>query len=171
MGRRLPLGLIISVVLAAACSGDAGVAPTSSTTPPMVNTTSTTEPQRTTTTTTESEPCLIDFCVIYTLAEGSMWSDGLPVTSADLVFTHEQGIHASVPVADVMTVDERSAVVRFTEPYGAWQSLFSVVLPAHAGVEASFEVTAGPFVLSNWVPDESITIVRNQMHRSSGELQ
>ncbi len=72
------------------------------------------------------------------LREGLFWSDGVPLTAGDLVFTHQraaaQGMfpHASF-VEEVVALDSRTVRVAFTRPFAPWPTtLFPFVLPRHA---------------------------------------
>ncbi len=94
------------------------------------------------------------------LREGLFWSDGVPLTADDLVFTHEraaaQGLfpHASF-VERVVALDSRTVQVTFTRPFAPWPTmLFPFVLPRHV-LEADEEgwnrapmVGNGPYVFA-----------------------
>jgi peptide/nickel transport system substrate-binding protein len=66
--------------------------------------------------------------VTYTLNPEAVWSDGVPISSADLKYTALQirdgkdildktGYNF---IADIETPDPQTAVVTFTEPYAGW---------------------------------------------------
>lgn len=86
------------------------------------------------------------------LREGLFWSDGQPLTAADLVFTHEraaaQGLfpHASL-VESVVALDGRTVQVTFTRPFAPWPTaLFPFVLPRHAPEAEEPTAGNGPYV-------------------------
>lgn len=167
-GRLLRHALTIALVVSA-CSGGTEETPTTSSAEPAPapTTTVTTIPPVASTTTTATDACPSAFCVIYHIRPEAVWSDGQPVTSADFAFTHEMGADVQAPIVDVTGLDEKTVVVAFSEAYGGWRSLFDVVLPAHATDAGSLlEVTAGPFVLDNWLAGESITLRRNPLYWS-----
>lgn len=92
------------------------------------------------------------------LRENLSWSDGVPLTAADLVFTHQraaaQGLfpHESF-VENVVALDRRTVQVTFTRPFAPWPTmLFPFALPRHAleadeeGWNRSPTVGNGPYV-------------------------
>ncbi|MEA1902182.1 MAG: ABC transporter substrate-binding protein [Actinomycetota bacterium] len=169
MDRRLLRHALIVALLISACSGATEEASTTSSAEPAPppTTAATTIPPVASTTTTVPDACPSAFCVIYHIRPEAVWSDGQPVTSADFTFTHEMGADSQAPIVDVKEMDEKTVVVVFSEAYGGWRSLFGVVLPAHATDAGSLlEVTAGPYVLENWLVGESITLRRNQRYWS-----
>lgn len=121
------------------------------------------------------------FAVVVELRDDAVWSDGTPITAADLRFTWRA---VTVPrsrliardgydrIADVQIQSERRARIVFDEPFRRWRDLFSAglgVLPAHAlaGRDAARElrrtwrVSGGPFVVERWRPGLEIAFRRN----------
>jgi peptide/nickel transport system substrate-binding protein len=109
----------------------------------------------------------------YRLREDARWSDGVPVTAADVVFTYGALIdrHLDVPnseiaalVASLRAPDAHTLVIRLRHPSSeATRILFcngrhGSILPAHVlrGVDlahATFDrhpIGSGPFVLERW---------------------
>lgn len=169
MGRGAWVLIVLLATIAAACSSDDVAASSTTSTTTSPSTTATTLPP-TTTTTTAPDPCAAEFCVLYTIAEDAFWSDGQPVKAADFVFTHQSGAHEGVPITEIAAIDEKTVRVVFDEPFGAWRSLFDVVLPSHVEPTEYLEVTAGPFAVDNWLRGDSITLTRNPFHRSTGDV-
>lgn len=70
-----------------------------------------------------------------------MWSDGQPVTAADVVFTYRMATASAndLPTRfpytlmdDVVAVDDRTVEIHFQRPFAPWPStLFPAVLPRH----------------------------------------
>ena len=83
--------------------------------------------------------------VTYSLQDGIVWSDGEPLTAADVVFTWtwvvdpaNQSSNAALyeAVASVDAVDDQAVKITFKEPQLGWNSYFSSgqsggILPAH----------------------------------------
>jgi len=111
------------------------------------------------------------------------WSDGLPVTARDVVFSHRAATSPEVSwvgkdvkdfIQEVKAVGERTVVYRFrqVEPYGLMDAVEGNVLPAHAfekiqladWPKRSFlEVPAGdgPFLLRRYERGALIELKRN----------
>lgn len=101
------------------------------------------------------------------LRDDAVWSDGRPITAADVLFTWRTIMDRRWPVASRVPYDalrdvvaESSTVVRFefARPVGEWRDLFSAglgVLPRHAlegkdfakALKDSWPVSGGPYVL------------------------
>ncbi|MCX6433211.1 MAG: ABC transporter substrate-binding protein [Actinobacteria bacterium] len=80
--------------------------------------------------------------VTYTLNPAAVWSDGTPITSADLKYTALQIRDGEdildktgySDITDVATPDPQTAVVTFDKAFAGWKTLFSGstgVLPSH----------------------------------------
>ena len=138
------------------------------------------------------EPLLLDgepkvthdpFTVTYTLRDDIQWSDGEPITAADVVFTYRTLVNQDFTIAsregydEVRTaaaLDERRARFVFRRPYGAWRSLFSgprgAILPRHLLLGRNFDtawqnqipVSSGPFEFDQWERGEYIVLKRNE---------
>jgi peptide/nickel transport system substrate-binding protein len=106
--------------------------------------------------------------------------DGTPVTSEDVAFSmteilgpnHGRFLNVFQRLEAIETPDERTVVLRLTEPYAPLISLLTVfdaaILPKHVyeGTDplsnpANFEpIGSGPFRFSQWVRGERVEIVR-----------
>jgi peptide/nickel transport system substrate-binding protein len=124
------------------------------------------------------------FSVTYTIREDAAWSDGTPISSEDFVFTFETQMDMEAAWADQITsragyelitdyevVDEKTVTFNFTEPYAAWQLLFSAILPAHVLEGEDFttvmndtlpEVSGGPYIFDSWDKGTQLRLVRNE---------
>jgi peptide/nickel transport system substrate-binding protein len=134
-----------------------------------------------------SAPQVVD----YEINPRAVWSDGVPVSAADFVYTWEAdsgraGLRDSHGAAytpastagydQVASVREgaggpRSVVVRFASADPDWRALFSPLLPAQIGRRVGFDrgftdpvadlPSAGPFVVQSWRPGVGVVLVRN----------
>lgn len=107
--------------------------------------------------------------VVFTLNPKAVWTDGTPITWADLkseadamsgrdprylvAFTSGYDQIAAVTEG----VDDRQAIVSFTRPYSGWIGLFSLLYPKslndnpdtfNSGYRNTLPVSAGPFLLA-----------------------
>lgn len=126
--------------------------------------------------------------ITYQLRDGLEWSDGHPLTSADVKFTWEtvmapgNAVNSRTgydQIESIETPDDTTAVVQFSEPYAPALSLFSItagILPQHA-LEGESLADAeynrapegtGPFVVSEWKSGDSIVLDRNENYREDG---
>ncbi len=107
------------------------------------------------------------FSVTYHLRPDARWSDGTPITAADVRFTWETIRNSAWPIADrtgydqladVAAIDRKTVRLVFDRPYAAWRDLFSAgdfILPKHVLQGKDFgreladgvPVSGGPFVL------------------------
>jgi peptide/nickel transport system substrate-binding protein len=121
------------------------------------------------------------FRIAVRLREDAVWSDGSPITSADVRFTWKTILDRRWPIAsrdgydritDVVAVDARRLSLVFSAPFSRWRDLFSAglgVLPSHVLVgrnfgstlEKSWPVSGGPFVLRAWTPGLRVVFARN----------
>jgi peptide/nickel transport system substrate-binding protein len=129
--------------------------------------------------------------ITWTIAEGVMWSDGTPLTSADFAFTYEyctdpEGGCAQVSffegVTSVDTPDDRTVVVNFEGstpfPYTAFVGSESPVIQAAQFAdcmgarapectEANFgPIGTGPFVVDEFRPNDVIEFSANPNYRN-----
>lgn len=127
--------------------------------------------------------------ITYKLKSGLTWSDGDPVTSADVKFTWDLIMDPASKVnsqtgynkiASVATPDDTTVIVTFKELYAAALSLFSIkdaVLPAHVlqgkpldGAEFNrLPEGTGPFMITEWNSADSIIADRNPNYREAGK--
>lgn len=138
------------------------------------------------------------FSVTYELAEEAEYSDGEPVTAADLYYTLEICNDEDADItsdagceevdmeatAEGMDPDSKVLEVIYTEPYAAWQTLFStadgIVLPEHLLGDIRGEdfnalwqdgivdpatgdpISSGPFLFESWERGQQLEIVRDE---------
>jgi len=125
--------------------------------------------------------------ITWKLKECLFWSDGTPLTSADVKFTWESimdpgnAVMSRVgydKIASIETPDEQTAVIKFSELYPPWQTLFTQgpnnsggILPKHilegqTGLEGNAfihqpTISSGPFIITEWVPGDHMTLLPN----------
>ena len=127
--------------------------------------------------------------VTWKLRDGLKWSDGEPLTSDDIKFTVEvlsnpnsgavSGTGGFDLITNVETPDDTTAVLTYSQPYPGYLDQFAYgLLPRHATGNpeemSSWDwnrqpVGAGPFVVSDWVSGESITMTRNPNYFEEGK--
>lgn len=177
--RRLVAICLLAVIAAGCNSGDAGSTTTSSSVP--ASSTSTVPP--TTTTTTEPDPCTDEFCIVYRIRPEAAWSDGIPVSSDDFIYTYQRiidpvdGLVEPIGydlITDARALDEKTVLFAFSEGFGPWKELFPTILPAHVmadgyAPELAFATTAGPFVLRDLEEDGTVVLGRNPVYWSDNE--
>ncbi len=121
------------------------------------------------------------------LRDDAIWSDGVPVTADDFVFTYDMimadqnTVETRYPYEDyvesVTASDDHTLVVKLFEPFAPWLTLlFDFVLPQHVLAPVFEEagsldfaewnrapiVGIGPYVFSRWEPDSYIQFDRNE---------
>jgi peptide/nickel transport system substrate-binding protein len=127
--------------------------------------------------------------VTWKLKPDLKWSDGESITSDDIKFIWEVlsnpesgamvGTTGFDQIASVDTPDDLTAVLHYSSPYPGYLDQFAYGLfPRHAtGMPAdmtSWEwnrkpVGAGPFVVTDWVSGQSITLERNPYYFEEGK--
>lgn len=119
-----------------------------------------------------------------TLREGVTFSNGQPMTSADVKWSIERTI-ADSPFGFVLSVidtietpDDRTVVFNNKTPWAPFLAGLSVwaagIMPADfAGMtkEAFFEnpIGTGPFMFGEWAPGQSVTLVKNPAYWQEGK--
>ena len=128
--------------------------------------------------------------ITWTLREGLLWSDGTPVTSADVAFSAEYCMHPEggcaqlrqyQDVESVEIIDDRTVTVHFSVPkpvpYGPFvtqaapiiqRAQFENCLGARAPecTEANFNpIGTGPFVVTDFRPNDVISFEANPNYR------
>jgi len=121
--------------------------------------------------------------ITFVLRDDARWSDGVPVTAADVRFTWEVQVDTTVAwpsasikskIRDVEVRDAHTVVFHFTEPY-LYQLMDAndgVILPKHlldsiprrdlkATAFGRAPVGDGPYVLSRWESGQYIELSRN----------
>lgn len=125
--------------------------------------------------------------ITWKLKPSLKWSDGEPLTSADVKFTWESVMDPkNVPmsktgydkIASIDTPDDTTVVIKFSELYPPWQTVFTQgpnnqgsILPKHilqgkTGLEKDPfihwpTIASGPFVITEWVPGDYMTLLPN----------
>jgi len=122
--------------------------------------------------------------VSYQLRSGLRWSDGQPLTADDVAFTWRvivdpqvQGVLSPDGYRSISRFDIHDAqrfTLHFDRVYPKYLNLFSAILPQHRlgaiapeklGGDpfwARPDVVSGPFKISEVVPDDHITLIRNE---------
>jgi len=112
--------------------------------------------------------CPTEFCVVYHIDPRAEWSDGMPVTGDD--FAHTVSVDRTAvagssdysAVAGVEVIDQRTVMVVFEEPFGAWQTLFGRVIRMGEDPASIAEVsTTGPFRFVGWEEGDRLTVARD----------
>ncbi|MGZ4145431.1 MAG: ABC transporter substrate-binding protein [Actinomycetota bacterium] len=110
------------------------------------------------------------FSISIALRDDAVWSDGVPITVDDIVFTWKLAVRSDRAAIGREGYDQISRIVvesptrariEFRSHFRRWRDLFSAgegVLPAHAlstpqalaGLSSGWPVSGGPFVLKAW---------------------
>jgi peptide/nickel transport system substrate-binding protein len=119
----------------------------------------------------------------YHIRPEARWSDGVPVSAGDFVFT-QAAIRRYAPpddsqrklVRSVRAVNAKTAQVVLNARSAAWRQLFTVVLPRHTltGVNLAHvwqdriddpktgaPIGSGPFLVQRWDRGRQLTLIRN----------
>ena len=167
---RLIASLFVVGTAAAGCVSSAGAPELPRPIPSTAATTTTTLVTTTATAAAEgpADTCPSVFCLVYHIDASARWSDGTRVTADDFLatvrawadprLTPEPGYDL---ISDFEVIDDKTLRLGFTEPYGAWPTLFDRLLAAGSedlGLE-EMPVT-GPFRLVEWVPGDRIVVER-----------
>jgi peptide/nickel transport system substrate-binding protein len=129
--------------------------------------------------------------VVYKIKQNAVWSDGTPVSADDFIYLwknlngtiKDNDVSATTGYDQVKSVtgsdNGKTVTVVFKEPFSDWQALFcsgNFILPAHymekqsggwnTGLDKNPEKipSAGPFVVQNYTPGQSLTLVRNDKY-------
>ncbi|NOZ29812.1 MAG: peptide ABC transporter substrate-binding protein [Chloroflexi bacterium] len=120
--------------------------------------------------------------------EGIKWSDGEPFTADDFKFTWEAIMHPESgavsttgwrDIESIETPDDYTAVIKFKQFYAPYLALLTAeIIPRHAtGDPANMPkwdfnwhpIGTGPFMMTEWVSGDHITLVRNPNYREAPE--
>jgi peptide/nickel transport system substrate-binding protein len=123
------------------------------------------------------------FTLTYHIRPEARWSDGVPVSAADFVFTQrallEHGREEDLNRAEVRSVraiDRKTVRVVLRSRLAAWHELFGSILPRHALGDANLltvwrdgienpttggPIGSGPFLTGTWARGREITLRRN----------
>jgi len=118
--------------------------------------------------------------VTYRINPKAVWSDGVPITSADFAYTWDQIAHGTDifdrtgydQIASVDDTDPHTAVVTFRTPFAGWKQLFAAgygVFPSHllAGhnrddlMKDGYSWSGGPFKIHAWDKGIDVVLVPN----------
>jgi peptide/nickel transport system substrate-binding protein len=117
--------------------------------------------------------------ITFTIRSGVKFSDGTPLTAADVAASFSRFIadKANVnggslaPVKSVEATDDTTVVFRLRSPYPSFITILAQpafpVLPADRVKRASFykePISAGPYKLESWGGGESIVLARNDLY-------
>ncbi len=128
------------------------------------------------------------FTLTYHIRPEAHWSDGVPISAQDFVFTHRAIVKYVAPDANTNVTLDRTMVrsVRALGPktvrvvlrtrFAGWRGLFSSVLPRHAlagedlatvwtdridNPKTGQPIGSGPFLVGLWERGKQLTLVRN----------
>jgi peptide/nickel transport system substrate-binding protein len=114
------------------------------------------------------------------------WSDGTPLTSADVRFTWRAVMTDPLAatregyelITDIETPDERTALVRYRAIDAAYATRFDAILPRHlldgatdatVAAYARAPLGTGPFRITEFVSGDHVTAERNARYRVAGQ--
>lgn len=126
--------------------------------------------------------------VTFRLKEGVLWSDGEPLTVADIDFTIDWVLDVNnaattyslyEPIVGTEIIDDLTITIKFGAPNPTWADAFtgqgsSVVLPKHILEGGDQSVTdafrsnpigTGPFVVESFSANDQVTYVMNENYR------
>ena len=125
------------------------------------------------------------FTLTYHIRPEARWSDGVPITARDFVFTYRARLKYPATEDDphktrirrVVPVDAKTVRVVLRSRFFSWrEALFNVVLPEHALRGENLEkvwsdnidnpktgapIGSGPFLVQDWDRGKQLTLVRN----------
>jgi peptide/nickel transport system substrate-binding protein len=129
------------------------------------------------------------FTLTYLIRPEARWSDGVPITAADFVFTHQAHVSLArkgalsyffAPLVDavrgVTALDRKTVKVVLRSRFAGWRDLFTNVLPRHALAGENLEkiwsdridnpktgapIGSGPFVVERWERGAKLALRRN----------
>lgn len=129
--------------------------------------------------------------VTYRLSPGLTWSDGTPLTAEDSVYSFRVASDPATPV-NPLAIDRTESYTALDANTVVWTGVpgyrtdepsayFFIPLPQHAwgNIPAADLLTAdqsnrrplgwGPYILSEWLPGEAISLTRNPNYFRAGE--
>ena len=126
------------------------------------------------------------FTLTYHVRPEAWWSDGVPVSASDFLFTHESYVTLETPAFDVRdfygkvrrarVLDAKTFRIELREPFADWQDLYPIVLPRHAlagedltkvwidridNPKTGAPIGSGPFLVGRLERGKQLTLVRN----------
>jgi peptide/nickel transport system substrate-binding protein len=133
--------------------------------------------------------------VVYQIDPRAVWSDGVPISSADFVYAWQSqrggaldvdgspdSVASTLGYRDISSLtgsnDGRTVTVVFRTPFADWTSLFDDLLPAHVATRVGWNhgfdhydpavlVSGGPWRVLSWTPGSQIVLGRNPKWWSS----
>ncbi len=127
------------------------------------------------------------FTLTYHIRREARWSDGVPVTASDFLFTQRAFATIAAPAAPWLgeehrkvrrfrVLDAKTFRLELREPFANWRNLYPVVLPRHALAGRDLRkvwidriddprtgrpIGSGPFLYPSWERGQQHTLVRN----------
>jgi peptide/nickel transport system substrate-binding protein len=127
------------------------------------------------------------FTLLWHINAKAVWSDGVPVTADDLIYSEQVQTDSKLELAQTSGYDQivksikvNSKTVKFVfkKPYAAWKTLFGggQILPQHAlagsdistvwndnvnNPKTNKPIGDGPYLVTNYTKGQSITLTRN----------
>lgn len=129
------------------------------------------------------------FALTYRIRPEARWSDGVPITAADFLFTHRAYVALSRKevlnhdltallerIRSVAAVDSKTVRVILRSRFAGWRGLFGNILPRHALAGEDLEtiwadridnpktgspIGSGPFLVGRWARGVQLTLRRN----------
>jgi len=129
------------------------------------------------------------FTLTYRIQPEARWSDGVPITAADFLFTHQAYVSLARKrvlnedltgllerVRRVTAVGSKTVRAVLRSRFAGWRRLFENILPRHALAGADLEtiwidridnpktgrpIGSGPFLVGRWERGEQLTLRRN----------
>jgi peptide/nickel transport system substrate-binding protein len=121
----------------------------------------------------------------FTLRDGATFSNGQPVTSADVKFSIDQNRKQDAPfyfldavISDIKTPDPKTIVLRTKVPWSPLPSTMalyanSIVPDKYGGKSAeefgSAPIGSGPFAFDHWTKGSELKLVKNPKHWDAGK--
>jgi peptide/nickel transport system substrate-binding protein len=126
------------------------------------------------------------FTLTYHIRPEAVWSDETPVSADDFLFTLAAIVDPNNDIVDrtgyeriaeAVALDAKTVRFVFASPWPAWRALFPVVFPEHVLEGHDFDtvwnseiadpdthepIGAGPFLVTGFVPNDSVTLSRNE---------
>lgn len=115
--------------------------------------------------------------VTWRIRREAVWADGVPISGDDFAYALElpqvpwaNGPDTQLPEILSVETTDKSISVRFPKPSIDYEWLFRWVVPRHTVAGSNLErdwntemwPSGGPFVVAEWIPGESLRLVRNE---------
>ncbi len=124
--------------------------------------------------------------IVYKINPKATWSDGVPFDAKDFIYMWKSlnGTNKDLDVATTTGYEniksvtgsdgDKTVTVVFSKPFADWKSLFTNMVPAHytqkqpggwnTGLDKSMPISAASFVITDYKPADSLTLVRNDKY-------